>query len=182
MNTTLKIGLLLIVAVSISTPSAIALQDPYPLGGYVVFENGTPVGAGATVTFTNQNTGEVISDDTSASGWYSDDAANFPSGYQDGQTITYSTVFGEYTNTTSHTIDAAIGYYKMNITLDTTLDTMLDSDADGVPDAWDTEPNTPIGYWTDSQGRGRMLGDMNGDGKLSSVDALMILQLAVKGL
>jgi len=178
----LKIGLLLIVAAFVSIPSAMAIQDPYPLYGYVVYENGTPVGAGANVTFTNQNTGEVISDDTSASGWYMDDAANFPSGYQNGQTITYSTVFGEYTNTTSHVIDVVGVSHMMNITLDTTLDTMLDSDADGVPDAWDTEPNTPIGYWTDSQGRGRMLGDMNGDGKLSSVDALMILQLAVKGL
>jgi len=61
-----------------------------------------------------------------------------------------------------------------------TLDTMLDSDADGVPDAWDKEPNTPIGYWTDSQGRGWLLGDMNGDGKLLSADALMILQHAVR--
>jgi len=92
-------------------------QDPYPLYGFVVYENGTVVGAGATVTFRNVATGEVISDDTSASGWYMDDAANFPSGYQDGQTITYSTVFGEYTNTTSHVIDVAIGSCNMNITL-----------------------------------------------------------------
>ena len=36
--------------------------------------------------------------------------------------------------------------------------------------------STPSGYWTDSHGRGRMWGDMNGDGELTSADALMILQ------
>jgi len=54
-----------------------------------------------------------------------------------------------------------------------------DTDGDGVPDSWDLDSSTPAGYWTDSRGRGRMFGDMNGDGKLSSVDALMILQYAV---
>jgi len=54
-----------------------------------------------------------------------------------------------------------------------------DTDGDGVPDSWDLDNSTPAGYWTDSRGRGRMFGDMNGDGKLSSVDALMILQYAV---
>ena len=54
-----------------------------------------------------------------------------------------------------------------------------DSDNDGVPDAWDEEPDTPAGHWVNQQGIGRMLGDMNGDGKLTSVDALMILQAGV---
>ena len=56
---------------------------------------------------------------------------------------------------------------------------VTDFDSDGVPYAWDEEPDTPAGYWTDSGGRGRMLGDMNGGGRLTSVDALMILQAAV---
>lgn len=56
---------------------------------------------------------------------------------------------------------------------------VTDFDSDGVPYAWDKEPDTPAGYWTDSDGKGRMLGDMNGDGRLTSVDALMILQAAV---
>jgi S-layer protein (TIGR01567 family) len=54
-----------------------------------------------------------------------------------------------------------------------------DSDNDGVPDVWDLDNSTPADYWTDSDGRGRMWGDMNGDGKLTSVDALMILQAVV---
>lgn len=59
---------------------------------------------------------------------------------------------------------------------------VTDFDSDGVPYAWDEEPDTPAGYWTDSGGRGRMLGDMNGDGRLTSVDALMILQAAAGNL
>jgi S-layer protein (TIGR01567 family) len=54
-----------------------------------------------------------------------------------------------------------------------------DTDNDGVPDAWDLDNSTPAGYWVNSYGIGRMWGDMNGDGKLSSVDALMILQAVV---
>ncbi|NIA09321.1 MAG: hypothetical protein GWP10_06240, partial [Nitrospiraceae bacterium] len=54
-----------------------------------------------------------------------------------------------------------------------------DTDGDGVPDVWDADNSTPAGYWTDSDGIGRMWGDMNGDGELTSVDALMILQAAV---
>jgi hypothetical protein len=54
-----------------------------------------------------------------------------------------------------------------------------DIDHDGVPDMWDSDNNTPADYWTDSDGRGRMWGDMNGDGKLTSADALMLLQAVV---
>ena len=55
----------------------------------------------------------------------------------------------------------------------------LDIDDDGVPDIWDLDNSTPAGYWTDSDGRGRMWGDMNGDGKLTSEDALLLLQAVV---
>ena len=167
------IGIVVVTIEAIMVVSA--LQDPYPLDGYVVDKAGATI-HGANVTFTNLNTDEVIYSVSSAAGWYTNGADNFPSGYRNGNIIQYYTVFGGYTNTTTHTIDVSEGSHTMNIT----LDVILDSDADGVPDAWDVEPNTPVGYWTDSRGRGRLRGDMNGDGKLSSVDALMILQMAVK--
>ena len=53
-----------------------------------------------------------------------------------------------------------------------------DSDGDGVPDLWDKEADTPAGYWVNSDGIGRKWGDMNGDGRLTSADALMLLQAA----
>jgi S-layer protein (TIGR01567 family) len=56
--------------------------------------------------------------------------------------------------------------------------TINDTDGDGVPDVWDVDNSTPIGYWVNPQGIGRRWGDMNGDGELTSVDALMILQAA----
>jgi hypothetical protein len=54
-----------------------------------------------------------------------------------------------------------------------------DTDHDGVPDVWDADNSTQEGYWVNPQGIGRRWGDMNGDGELTSVDALMILQAAV---
>ena len=54
-----------------------------------------------------------------------------------------------------------------------------DSDHDGVPDVWDADNSTQEGYWVNSDGIGRRWGDMNGDGELTSADALMILQAAV---
>ena len=53
-----------------------------------------------------------------------------------------------------------------------------DSDGDGVPDLRDKEPDTPQGYWVNSDGIGRRWGDMNGDDRLTSADALILLQAA----
>ena len=169
-------SIIALVAVIAITITVSAIQDPYPVYGYVTDVLGVPI-AGANVTFTNQNTGESICDDTSASGWYMQDAGNFASGYTDGDVIQYQVEYGDCITTThQHTIDMATGSNTMNIT----VCNVLDSDHDGVPDAWDEEPNTPENCLTDSCGRGRLLGDMNNDGKLSSVDALMILQMAVR--
>jgi len=55
---------------------------------------------------------------------------------------------------------------------------LLDSDGDGVPDLRDKEPDTPHGYMVNSDGVGRMWGDMNGDGRLTSADAFILLQAA----
>lgn len=55
-------------------------------------------------------------------------------------------------------------------------DSLADSDSDGVPDCWDLEEDTPSGYLTDPEGRGYRIGDVNQDGELTSVDALIILQ------
>jgi len=57
-------------------------------------------------------------------------------------------------------------------------ESISDADGDGVPDLWDKEPDTPQGYWVNSDGIGRRWGDMNSDGKLTSADALMLLQAA----
>lgn len=53
-----------------------------------------------------------------------------------------------------------------------------DTDSDGVIDLLDQEEDTPPDSWVDRFGRAVMRGDVNGDGKLTSADALMILQAA----
>jgi hypothetical protein len=53
-----------------------------------------------------------------------------------------------------------------------------DTDNDGVIDLLDQEEDTLPNSWVDRFGRAVMRGDVNGDGKLTSADALMILQAA----
>ena len=53
-----------------------------------------------------------------------------------------------------------------------------DTDNDGVIDLLDQEDGTPPDSWVDRFGRAVMRGDVNGDGKLTSADALMILKAA----
>ena len=92
-----------------------AIQDPYPLTGYVKYENGTGV-PGANITFTNQRTGNSIYFTAVSNGAYSQDAGNIDGGYEDGDVIQYYTFFGGYTNTTTHTIVLG-GSNVMNIYL-----------------------------------------------------------------
>ena len=173
MNNIFKLGLIIAI-VLLSISSAVAPQDPYPMDGYVVFENGTAVGAGANVTFTNQNTGEVIYDDTSASGWYSNTANNYPSGYSNGDAIAYSTVFGEYTNTTSHVINVTAGSHTMNIF----LEPPLKGDINGDSQITSTDAAIALQMAVGSIPF-ESTADMNNDGKVTSLDSLLILQ-AVK--
>ena len=174
MNNIFKIGLLLIMAIFVSTMPAMALQDPYPLDGYVVFTNGTPVGVGANVTYMNMNTGEVIYDNSSASGWYSNGADNFPSGYTNGDLIAYSTVFGNYTNTTSHVLNVTVGSHTMNIFLEPTLKGDLNGDFQITSTDAVIALQIAVGSYPFES-----TADMNNDGKVTSLDSLLILQ-AVK--
>ena len=118
-NTVLTTGIATLIVIGLIA-TATALQDPYPLDGYILDKAGNTL-SGANVTFTNQNTGEVIYDDSSASGWYSNGADNFPSGYTNGDTITYMV---NYSGTTyqnlsySCVINTTIGHNTANITLD----------------------------------------------------------------
>ena len=169
------IGILLIATILTGTGLINALQDPYPMDGYVVDFLGAPVD-NADITFTNLNTGDIIYKTTLSDGYYGQDAGNFLSGYQDGDVINYQIEYKGYNTVTSSPVNASKGFQYINITLYIVTDT----DNDGVPNAWDKEPDTPTGYMTDSSGYGLLWGDMNRDGKLSSVDALMILQIAVR--
>ena len=83
MNNIFKIGLLLIIAMFVSTMPAMAIQDPYPLDGYVIDNNGVSI-SGATINITNQNTSDVLNIVSRTSGWYTTGATNFPFGYVNG--------------------------------------------------------------------------------------------------
>nr|QNT35476.1 hypothetical protein EKMJPAOO_00026 [uncultured Methanosarcinales archaeon] len=52
--------------------------------------------------------------------------------------------------------------YTLSCSCSDTHINITDSDGDGVIDILDWDNSTPSEYWTDSHGRGRMWGDMNG--------------------
>ncbi|CAD6490405.1 MAG: hypothetical protein KFBDDELM_00290 [Candidatus Argoarchaeum ethanivorans] len=136
----------------------------------MVFTNGTPVGAGANVTFMNMATGEVVYANSYPSGVYTNDAGNFPSGYTNGDTIAYFTVFGEYTNTTSHVINITAGSHTMNIFLEPPK-----GDLDGDSQITSTDAAIALQIAVGSRPFDDAA-DVSGDGRVSSLDALMILQ------
>ena len=55
----------------------------------------------------------------------------------------------------------------------------VDIDGDGVIDSWDQENNTQSGFWVNSVGIGRMLGDLNGNGMLDSGDVTILMRMIV---
>jgi len=94
---------------------ASALTTPYSLSGHVYSEGtSTPI-VGANITFTNQATSEVLYTTSTANGEYQQDAANFPSGYSNGDIIQYYTVYQYNTNTTTKAIDTSGGGTLLDI-------------------------------------------------------------------
>ena len=112
----LEIGIVLTAMSVMAVLVVSALQDPYPMHGFVKFNNGTGV-EGANITFTNKRTSEIIYFTTVSKGYYMQDALNFPSRYRDGDIIHYYTVYGPYTNTTSMAIDVIQVANRLNISL-----------------------------------------------------------------
>jgi len=107
--------LILVLLVLCSLISVItALNTPYSLSGHVYDSVGNPL-VGANITFTNLNSSEVIYADSTSGGEYQQDAANFPSGYFDGDTIKYYSVYGISTNTTNEFINVANGGTLLDI-------------------------------------------------------------------
>ena len=120
MNTNKGIlGILLIVAIIASTGMATALQDPYPLNGYIVDKAGNELNA-ANIIFTNINTDEIIYFDSYSDGYYVVDCGYFTSGYSNGDNIAYSVNYSgtDYVNSSYyHILDVSEGSHKANITL-----------------------------------------------------------------
>ena len=149
------------------------------INGYVVLENdihiklldvGADMGRSAKVQFRSY----MDPVGTKATLYTGDVATRYISGT--GRII-YVTLDSTFSNGASFVIESS---KKLDITeRHAAEEEDPDIDNDGVPNIWDLDNNTPAGYWTDSDGRGRMWGDMNGDGKLTSEDALLLLQAVV---
>jgi len=86
-----------------------ALNTPYSLSGHVynTIDNNPVIGA--SVTFTNLNSSEVIYAVSTTNGEYQQDAANFPSGYSNGDIIQYYVSYNSATTTSNATIDTSYG-------------------------------------------------------------------------
>ena len=104
------VGLVLCTLIGVTT----ALNTPYSLSGHVYDNVGNPL-VGANITFTNMNSSDVIYIDSMSGGEYQQDAANFLSGYFDGDIIKYYSVYGASTNTTNESINVANGGTLLDI-------------------------------------------------------------------
>jgi len=86
-----------------------ALNTPYSLSGHVynTIDNNPVIGA--SITFTNLNSSEVIYAISTTNGEYQQDAANFPSGYNNSNVIQYYVSYKGAANTSNATIDTSYG-------------------------------------------------------------------------
>jgi hypothetical protein len=100
-----------------SATFATALTTPYSLSGHIYDTDGTTPIVGANITFTNQNSSEVIYCDSTSGGEYQQDAANFASGYYDGDTIRYESTYNTQNNTTTAAIVVSNGGTALDIVL-----------------------------------------------------------------
>lgn len=115
------LGLIVLLCIGLASAGGGGGADPYPLTGYVFYPDGT-VAAAVHINITNQNTGETICADSNTAGYYTQDAANFPSEYTIGDELEYYSVIDNLWNRTNHTLFARIGVGetwdgKLNITL-----------------------------------------------------------------
>ena len=110
MKKLLLVGLVLCTLIGVT----MALNTPYSLSGHVYDNVGNPL-VGVNITFTNMNSSQVIYADSTSGGEYQQDAANFLSGYYDGDIIKYYSVYGASTNTTNESINVANGGTLLDI-------------------------------------------------------------------
>ena len=108
---------ILVFLIAVGIVSISALSTPYSLSGKIYDSDGTTSIVGANITFTNQNSSEVVYCDSTANGEYQQDAANFASGYYDADVIKYHTTYNTQNNTTTAPIDVSAGGTSLNIVL-----------------------------------------------------------------
>ena len=111
-----KITIVLLL-VTLAVTNSTALSTPYSLSGHIYDSDGTTPIVGASISFTNQNSSEVIYATSTTNGEYQQDAANFPSGYYDNDTIQYQTTYFTQSNTTTANITVSGGGTLLNIVL-----------------------------------------------------------------
>lgn len=98
----IEIGVFVLFVLFLSVCSVNALTAPYSLSGHC-YDGATPL-VGVSITFTNLNSSEVIVTTSTSGGEYQQDAANFASGYFDGDTIRYESTYNILSDNTSANI------------------------------------------------------------------------------
>ena len=93
-----------------------ALNTPYSLSGHCNDTGSTPL-VGVSITFTNLNSTEVIYATSTSGGEYQQDAANFASGYYNGDNIRYYSTYNSLTGNVSALITVSNGGTLLNFTL-----------------------------------------------------------------
>lgn len=96
-------------------------SGPYPVSGRVFESDGSTVLGGARVILTNSTNNETQAAVTNSSGEFVIDAANFTSGYLDGDQLSLYCAYGNAYDERYLTIDTTIGFSSQNLTLSNTI-------------------------------------------------------------
>ena len=87
---------------------------------------------------------------------------DIPTRYTSGSGLTIEvTLDSVFSNGASFVIESSKKLYVTERGAAEEGEEIHDIDNDSVPDIWDLDNSTPAGYWTDSDGRGRMWDDIS---------------------
>lgn len=146
----LNIAVMVFITMSLCIGIAVAQPLPYSLSGHILDNNSKYI-VGADIVLLNERTGDTLVLTSATNGEYQDDAYNFASHYNNGDTLRYNVTYGNIGAVETAKIDISKGGTMLDIVLT-------------VEDSPETTPNPTPRRSSSTRKSVEMYPDADGDG------------------